>query len=80
MSNIYVMQNAKRETNSPTQAEFDPIRWAQLNPWLSEGQPDDRIPMNGSVKDSGGPPSVQRSFARRTHQAMFKKWSQSRHD
>ena len=80
MSDIYVMQNAKRETNAPTQAKFDPIRWALLNPWLSEGQPDDRTPMNGSVKDSGGPPSVQRSFARKTRQAMFKKWSQARHD
>jgi hypothetical protein len=80
MSDIYVMQNAKGETNSPTQAQFDPIRWALLNPWLSEGQPDDRTPMNGSVKNSGGPPSVQRSFARRTHQAMLKKWSQARHD
>jgi hypothetical protein len=36
--------------------------------------------MNGSVNDNGGTPSVQRSFARRTHQAMFKKWSQARHD
>ena len=80
MSDIYVMQNAKGETNSPIQAEFDPIRWAQLNPWLSEGQADDRTPMNGSVKDSGGTPSVQRAFARRSHQAMFKKWSQARRD
>ena len=80
MNDVYVMQNAKVETNSPIQAEFDPIRWALLNPWLSEGQPDDRTPMNGSVKESGGPPSVQRSFARRSHQAMFKKWSQARRD
>ena len=80
MSDIYVMQNAKSETNSPTQAEFDPKRWALLNPWLSDGQPDDRTPMNGSVKDSGESPSVQRSFARRRHQAMFKRWSQARHD
>ena len=80
MSDIDVMQNANGKTNSPIQAEFDPIRWALLNPWLSEGQPDDRIPMNGSVKVSGGPPSVQRSFARRSHQAMFKKWSQARRD
>jgi hypothetical protein len=36
--------------------------------------------MNGSVKDSGETPALQRAFARRTHQAMFKKWSQSRHD
>ena len=80
MSDIDVMQNANGETNSPTQSEFDPIRWAQLNPWLSEGQPDDRTPLNGSVKDSGGLPSVRRAFARRSHQAMFKKWSQARHD
>jgi len=79
MSDIYVMQNSKGETNSPTPAEFDPIRWALLNPWLSEGQPDDRTQMNGSVEDSGETPSVQRSFARRTHQSMFKKWSQARH-
>ena len=80
MSHIDDMQNAKGETNSPTQLQFDPVRWALLNPWLSEGQPDDRTPMNGSVKDSGGTPSVQRSFARQTHQAMFKKWSQARRD
>ena len=80
MNETDVMENANRKTNAPTQAEFDPIRWALLNPWLSEGQPDDRIPMNGSVKDSGGPPSIQRSFARRSHQAMFKKWSQARRE
>ena len=80
MSNIYVVENAEDETSSLIQAEFDPVRWALLNPWLTEGQPDDRIPMNGSVKDSGGTPSVQRSFARRTHQAMFKQWSQARRE
>jgi hypothetical protein len=80
MSDIYVVQKANGETKSPTQSEFDPIRWAQLNPWLSEGQADDRTPMNSSVKNSGGTPSVQRAFARRSHQVMFKKWSQARHD
>jgi len=80
MGDINAMQNAKGETNLPIQAEFDPISWALLNPWLSEGQPDDRTPMNSAVEDSGGPPSVQRSFARRSHQAMFKKWSQARRD
>ena len=80
MNDIHVMQKANGETNSMTQAEFDPIRWAQLNPWLSEGQADDRTPMNGSVKNTGGAPSVQRAFGRRSHQAMFKKWSQARHD
>ena len=79
MRDIDVMQNAKLETNS-TQPQFDPIRWALANPWLAEGQADDRAPMNGSVRDSGGTPSVQRAFARRSHQAMFKKWSQARHD
>lgn len=80
MSDIHVIQNAKGETNSPTLSGFDPIRWALLNPWLSEGQPDDRTPMNGSVRDSGGTPSVQRAFARKSHQEMFKKWSQARRD
>jgi hypothetical protein len=78
MSHIYLTQNSNDETS--TQNEFDSVRWAQLNPWLSEGQADDRSPMNGSVKDIEGAPSVQRSFARRRHQAMFKKWSQARHD
>jgi len=61
-------------------AQFDAARWALANPWLAEGQPDDRLPIDGSVKDIGVTPSEQRSFARRTHQLMFKKWSQARHD
>ena len=73
------MQETIVETDSQVQKEFDAVRWEQQNPWLSEGQADDRIPMNGSVKDIGKAPSVQRSFARRSHQAMFKKWSQARH-
>jgi hypothetical protein len=62
-----------------TLAAFDARRWARANPWLVK-QPDDRTPMDGSVRDSGQTPSGQRSFARRTHQLMFKKWSQERHD
>jgi hypothetical protein len=80
MSDIYVMEKGNSETNSMRQIEFDPIRWARLNPWLSEGQADDRAPMNGSAKNSRETPSVQRSLARRLHQSMFKKWSQARHD
>jgi hypothetical protein len=80
MNEIDLRQKANAETSSRTQAELDSKRWAQRNHWLLEGQADDRIPMNGSVKDSGGAPSVQRSFARRSHQAMFKKWSQTRHE
>lgn len=66
--------------NSVTSPPFDAVRWEQLNPWLSEGQPDDRMPMNGSVAESGGSASAQRALARRSHQIMFKKWSQARHD
>jgi len=80
MDETYLTQSAKRETSAPKQSKFDAIRWGLLNPWLAEGQPDDRTLMNGAVKDSGGTLSVQRAFARRTHQAMFKKWSQARHD
>jgi hypothetical protein len=65
--------------NSPTLAPFNAERWALANPWLVK-QPDDRTPMDGSVRDIGVTPSEQRSFARRTHQLMFKKWSQERHD
>ncbi len=68
------------ESNLQAQTEFDPVRWAQLNPWLLEGQADDRTPMNGAVNESSRTPSVQRSISRRSHQAMFKKWSQARHD
>jgi len=68
-----------RPSNSTTQAPFNAERWALANPWLVM-QPDDRTPMDGSVRDIGGTPSEQRSFARRTHQLMFKKWSQERHD
>ena len=59
---------------------FDPKRWALANPWVLEGHRDDRIPMDGSVTESGGTTSGQRAIARRAHQLMFKKWSQERHD
>ena len=59
---------------------FDATKWALNNPWLVEGQADDRNPMNGAVAVTSGTPAEQRSFARRTHQEMFKKWSQARHD
>lgn len=59
---------------------LDVIRSSRLNPWLSEGQADDRTPMNGAVAARGGSESAQREFARQSHQTMFKKWSQARHD
>lgn len=64
----------------PLPPRFDPVKWARNNPWLVEGHPDDRLPVNGAVSASGGTAAEQRSFARSTHQAMFKKWSQARHD
>ena len=66
--------------SSLVQVPFDPVAWQLANPWLAEGQADDRMPMNGAVTDSGGSASAQRAFARRSHQLMFKKWSQARHD
>jgi hypothetical protein len=70
----------KPSINSQTHQPFDPTSWALANPWLSEGQADDRMPMNGSVKNADRTPPEQRAFARRSHQLMFKKWSQARHD
>jgi len=68
---------ALNPTNSPA---LECLRVASANLWVPEGQADDRMPMDGSVSDSGQTPPGQRSFARRTHQLMFKKWSQARHD
>lgn len=70
-------KEAVKETLTPG---FDPLKWARDNPWLVEGQADDRLPVSGAVSTSGGTPAEQRSLARSTHQAMFKKWSQARHD
>jgi len=67
-------------TTSPAPVPYDPGQWAQLNPWLSEGQSNDRRPMDGSVAEKGVTPSGQRTLARESHQLKFKKWSQARHD
>ena len=69
-----------RFSNLPASVPFDAKRWMLANAWLSDGQADDRTPMDGSVIDRGETGSGQRAFARRTHQLMFKKWSQARHD
>jgi hypothetical protein len=66
--------------NQPNSPALNSMRLARVSLWLPEAQADDRTPMDGSVTDSGQTPSGQRSFARRTHQLMFKKWSQARHD
>ena len=54
--------------------------WAFINEWDPVEQADDRAPMIGSVTDSSGTPSARRSFARRSHQLNYKKWSKQRHD
>ena len=69
-------QTVKSTTTEP----FDIKRWEKLNPWLIEGQADDRMPMLGAAGDGNGSSPERRSTARRTHQMMYKKWSQARHD
>ena len=55
--------------------------WSSINKGQLEGQRDDRQQMNGSVATSDGPAaSAHRSFARRSHQSMYKKWSRDRHE
>ena len=67
-------------TLSSRSIQLDAALWALANPWLVDGQADDRPPMDGSVTGSHGTPASQRAFARRCHQLNFKKWSQARHD
>ena len=75
-----ITMSDKAFTNSQTHQPFDPARWALANHWLSEGQADDRIPMNGSVENADRTHAEHPAFARRSHQLMFKKWSQARRD
>lgn len=55
-------------------------RWAFINEWRVEPQADDRLPTSGKVGHSTETASGRRSNTRRRHQAMFKQWSQDRHD
>jgi hypothetical protein len=88
IKDVYLMVSVKKNERllmsdlyeSTTAEPFDITRWEQLNPWLKEGQADDRMPMHGSAGDGNGSLSVRRSNARRTHQLMYKEWSQARHD
>lgn len=74
-------QSASLPSDSSPRQSFDIRRWEQLNPWLIEGQADDRMIMIGSAGDSkASSSSVRRSTARRNHQMMYKKWSQARHE
>lgn len=77
---LLAVLGGNRFITPPAPVRFDGERWALASSWLSEGQSDDRLPMDGSVTEGGETRSGQRSFARRTHQLMFKKWSQERHE
>ena len=66
--------------NSEAPVLFDAKRWALANPWLSEGQADDRMPIADSVTNSGQTASGQRAHTRLAQQLMFKRWSQTRHE
>ncbi|MEP6818093.1 MAG: hypothetical protein ABJA18_01075 [bacterium] len=59
-------------------------RWGFFNGWSVAPQSDDRAPVRPPVHAAATPenasPSARRSSARRKHQAMFKQWSQARHD
>jgi hypothetical protein len=61
-------------------AALDNARWAFINEWQVESQSSDRAPMRSAVANAGQTPAEQRSFARRSHQLRYKKWSQERHD
>ena len=79
-SGVPVSNDAKSNTNSPARAQFNAVRWGQMNEWCVGGQADDRRPMNGSILKSTGSASAQRAVARLTHQGMYKVWAQERHD
>ena len=69
--------SARRLDRAPSPAET--AHYPFMNERQLEGQRDDRRPMNGvvaAIRESG--PSSARAFARRSHQLMYKKWSQER--
>jgi len=55
-------------------------KWSFINSWKVEPQSDDRPRELGVATANTASPSIRRSTARRRHQAMFKEWSQNRHD
>src|SRR5882672_6654044 len=66
-----------------TASSPDPLaasHWAFINRWKVEPQSNDRSPVLGADAINSASPSTRRSTARRKHQAMFKEWSQGRHD
>jgi hypothetical protein len=66
--------------NLPLPGSTSISRWAFINDSKVEPQSDDREPMFGAVAFTAASPSAGRSRARRKHQAMYKEWSQGRHE
>jgi hypothetical protein len=80
-SNVTDILKPSVEANEATPLVPDSAsRWAFINGWRVEPQSDDRAPVIGAAAPGTGSPSASRSSARRKHQAMFKEWSQERHD
>jgi hypothetical protein len=75
---VLAQTNNKLMANPQTPVISDAVQWAQLNPWLLEGQADDRLPTLSN--DAGGSPATIRSIVRRSHQLSYKEWSKARHD
>jgi hypothetical protein len=80
-SNLRTAIRQPRSTAGNGSLLLSPSHWSTMNRSQVEGQQDDRLPMNGSVVTAEETaPSVRRALARKSHQVMYKKWSQDRHD
>jgi hypothetical protein len=81
MTNITKPAAEANEANVSSALEASTTsRWAFINSWKVNPQADDRAQALGTVASNAASPSTRRSTARRKHQAMFKEWSQDRHD
>lgn len=80
MTDVHKRSVAENDAGRAASVPESPLRWSFINGWKVEPQSDDRAPMFGTVATSTASPSARRSSARRKHQAMFKEWSQDRHD
>lgn len=68
-----------RRINQRSMGQIAP--YMTINDRLLDGQFDDRRPMNGAVANHDEmDASSGRAFARRSHQLMYKRWSQERRD
>ena len=88
------MTDSQKESLAETEAPITPAsgltqsaaesRWVFINGWRVAPQPNDRQPVRAAVlytvATGNGSPAARRSRTRRKHQAMFKEWSQARHD